>query len=141
MSKRLSFGYEDTDKKIEIDLYGLVFEVKLKNEDIQDLRNIKDDIKLKELEVLIDKYLGKNAVEQINNKRKEDGHKEIDEDVAIQIIICMMKAYSNVSLSGLTDTIDDIDGKINNTIANMNKVKQFNRNGRRNYNRKSYRRY
>ena len=26
-NKRISFGYEDTDSKIEIDLYGIVFEI------------------------------------------------------------------------------------------------------------------
>ncbi len=28
--KRLKFGYEDTDKSIEIDLYGIVFNVNIK---------------------------------------------------------------------------------------------------------------
>ena len=30
-SKRVSFGYEDTDQKIEVDIYGLVFEINKKN--------------------------------------------------------------------------------------------------------------
>ena len=27
-NKRISFGYEDTDKKIEIDLYGIIFQIR-----------------------------------------------------------------------------------------------------------------
>ena len=27
-NKRISFGYEDTDKKIEINLYGIIFQIR-----------------------------------------------------------------------------------------------------------------
>ena len=37
--KILSFGYEDTDKKIEIELYGIVFEIN-NFESIEKLENI-----------------------------------------------------------------------------------------------------
>ena len=37
--KRLSFGYEDTDKKVEIELYGLVFEIKNMSS-VEELENI-----------------------------------------------------------------------------------------------------
>lgn len=141
-NRKISFGYEDTDKSIEIDLYGLVFKVNVKNRDIEDLKNIKDNVSLEELEGIINKYLGRNAVDEINRQRKQDGYGLIDEDIATQIIICIMRAYTNTMLSGLTDTMDDIDGKINNTMKNVNKVKQFNRYERRNYNRRgNYRRY
>ena len=141
-NKKIRFGYEDTDKSIEIELYGLVFKVNVKNKDIEDLKNIRDNVSLEELEGIINKYLGRNAVNEINRQRKQDGYNVIDEDIATQIIICIMRAYTNTMLSGLTDTMDDIDGKINNTIENVNKVKQFNRYERRNYNRRgNYRRY
>lgn len=136
----LKFGYEDTDKKIEVDLYGLSFEVDVKSKDIEKLKNIKDDVKLEELEEIIDKHLGKNAVEKINQKRKQDGYNEIDEDIATQIIIFIIKVYTNTMLGGLTDITDDIDNKIDNTMRKINEVKNYrNREERRNYNRNEYR--
>ena len=72
-NNRLKFGYEDTDKSIEIDLYGLIFKVNIENKDIKELENIKDNVELEELEEIINKYLGRNAIEKINTKRKQDG--------------------------------------------------------------------
>lgn len=147
-NKVLKFGYEDTDKKIEVELYGLSFEADIKSQDIEELKNIKDDVKLEELEKIIDKHLGKNAVEKINEKRKQDGYNEIDEDVAMKIIMFIIKVYANTMLEGLTDITDEIDNRIDNTMNKINEVKNYrNREEKRNYNtnqyrgRRNYRRY
>lgn len=137
-NNRLKFGYEDTDKSIEIDLYGIVFSVNIRNKNIKELENIKDDVELEELKEIINKYLGTNAVDRINQKRKEDGYNEIDEDIATQIIMCIIKAYANTMLSGLTDMTDSIDDKINNTMENINKINNY-RDKKTNYNRNPYR--
>ena len=42
-SKRVSFGYEDTDQKIEVELYGLVFEINKKSIVDKDLNDIRED--------------------------------------------------------------------------------------------------
>ena len=53
MNNRMSFGYQDTDKKIEIELYGLVFEIKnLSNDKIEEFRNF--DGNLSEVEKQIE---------------------------------------------------------------------------------------
>ena len=139
-NNRLKFGYEDTDKSIEIDLYGLVFKVNIENKDIKELENIKDNVELEELEEIINKYLGRNAIEKINTKRKQDGYNEINEDIATQIIICIMKAYANTMIGSLTDITDDIDNKIDGTMKKINKVKNYrNRQEKTSYNRNQYR--
>lgn len=136
--ERLKFGYEDTDKSIEIDLYGLIFSVNIKNKNIRELENIGDNVELGELKEIINKYLGTNAVDKINKKRKEDGFDEIDEDIATQIIMCIIKAYANTMLSGLTDVTNNIDNKINGTMQNINKINNYRK--KTNYNRNQYRR-
>lgn len=137
--KKFSFGYEDTDKSIEIDLYGLIFKANVKNKDIEELKNIRDDIELSELEEIINKYLGRNAVEKINRQRKLDGYNEIDEDIATQIILCIIKAYTDTMLSGFTDTADNINRKINDINDGINNITNMNREQRRNYSRNQYR--
>ena len=69
------FGYEDTDKKIEIELYGITFEIK-------DLNSIEEIEKLDKndknvIETYLRKVLGQTCIEKINNKRKGDNEKWI----------------------------------------------------------------
>lgn len=132
--KRLSFGYEDTDKSIEIELYGLVFE-------INDLDNIKELESLDKnnnnaIETQFEKILGKGAIDKINKKRVSDGYKKLDLNIELGILGCVFEAYAKGimenMLSKVTKTADDINKDMNNTV-NMN------REQRRNYNRNQYR--
>ena len=124
--KRLSFGYEDTDKSIEIELYGLVFE-------INDLDSIKELESLDKnnnntIETQFEKILGKGAID----KR----YKKLDLNIELGILGCVFETYAKGimknMLSKVTKTADDINKDMNNTV-NMN------REQRRNYNRNQYR--
>lgn len=129
----MKFGYEDTDKKIEIDLYGIEFEIKLDNKKIEELENVKDEISLKEMEMHIDEILGENAVKKINEKRKKDGYKEIDENVALQIFMCIFQAYSNSYIGNITNYMENSNTKLENQYNRMNR--NVNKYKRRNYRR------
>jgi hypothetical protein len=88
----------------------------------------------------IDEILGENAVNKINEKRKSDGYKEIDENISLQILMCIFQAYSDSYIGNITSHIDKIneiiENKYNRLNRNMNRYKNMNK--RRNYN---YRRY
>ena len=56
----MRIGYENTDKKIEIEIYGLKFEIK-NVEKIKDYENIEDD-DLNGLEKVIETLLGENSI-------------------------------------------------------------------------------
>lgn len=129
----MKFGYEDTDKKIEIDLYGIEFEIKLNNKKIKELENVKDDISLKEMEMNIDEILGENAVKKINEKRKKDGYKEIDENVALQIFMCIFQAYSNNYIGNITNYMENSNTKLENQYNRLNR--NVNKYRKRNYRR------
>lgn len=129
----MKFGYEDTDKKIEIDLYGIEFEIKLDNKKIKELENVKDEISLKEMEMHIDEILGENAVKKINEKRKKDGYKEIDENVALQIFMCIFQAYSNSYIGNITNYMENSNNKIENQYNRLNR--NINKYRKRNYRR------
>ena len=129
----MKFGYEDTDKKIEIDLYGIEFEINLDNKKINELENVNNEISLKEMEMHIDEILGENAVKKINEKRKKDGYKEIDENIALQIFMCIFQAYSNSYIGNITNYMENSNNKIENQYNRLNR--NVNKYRKRNYRR------
>lgn len=132
-NNRMKFGYEDTDKKIEIELYGIVFEIKLDNKKIKELTKIKNDINLEEMEKYLDEILGENSVKVINEKRKSDGYKEIDENIALQIFMCVFQAYSDSYIGNITNYMENSNTKLENQYNRMNR--NVNKYKRRNYRR------
>lgn len=143
-NKRLSFGYEDTDKKIEIELYGLVFEInkeKIVNKDIKNINENDEDAVKKEIEEVI----GIGSVEKINNKRLSDGYKKMTLDVEIAVLTCIYKTYITATSGTMVDEIIETNRNMENKAKKLGNI---NREQRRNYsknkyrgNRRNYRRY
>ena len=138
-NKRLSFGYEDTDKSIEIDLYGIVFEIN----NVDDIGKIKevDNKNENAVEEAIEKLLGKGSIERINNKRRKDGYKELDLNIELNVLACIFEAYARATTEGIINRVTDVVEDIN---ENVNDANNMNRYQKRNYyknNRRNYRRY
>lgn len=136
-NKRISFGYEDTDKKIEIDLYGIIFQIR-NFESIEKLSSI-DKNSRNTVEEYIEKILGKGSIEKINSKRVSDGYEKLDLDIELNILACIMEAYAknvtNNFLGRITKVAEEIEKNTKNKLGQ-------NREMRRNYNRRNrYRRY
>lgn len=123
-------NYEDTDRKIELEIYGLIFEVKKEIEDI-DTKELKEQNKINISEI-IDKIFGNGATDKINKKRIQDGYEVMDTQVALTIISYAVNAYVNASVSPINEVINNYNYKVNK----MNKFRS--QNQRRNY---RYRRY
>lgn len=135
-NKRLSFGYEDTDKSIEVELYGIVFEIN----NIDDLEKFKEVDRNNEnaIKELIESLLGKGSIERINNKRRKDGYKELDLNIEMNILGCIFEAYARGTTEGIMNKVTDVVEDINGNVGNLNRYQ------RRNYyknNRRNYRRY
>ena len=140
--KRLSFGYEDTDKSIEIELYGLVFEIK-NLDDIEELENL-DRNNGNVIEEQLEKILGTGSIEKINRKRVSDGYKKLDLNIEFNILGCIFETYAK-SMSGsvlerVTKAVDDINKDINNNI-NREQRRNYNKKHNRNRGNRNYRRY
>lgn len=136
--KILKFDYEDTDKKIEIELYGLVFEIRNMSS-IEELKEEKSD--KNSIEAQIERILGEGAIEKINNKRITDGHDKLSLDVELNIIGCIFEACGKEMYKNMSDKVI---GTMNSISENMNNL--GNREQRRNFNRnnrgyRNYRRY
>lgn len=135
-NKRISFEYEDTDKKIEIDLYGIIFQIR-NFESIEKLSSI-DKNSRNTVEEYIEKILGKGSIEKINSKRVSDGYEELDLDIELNILACIMEAYAknvtNNFLGRITKVAEEIEKNTKNKLGQ-------NREMRRNYNRRNRNRY
>ena len=143
-NKRVSFGYEDTDSKIEIDLYGIVFEIN-NLDSIDELKNI-DQENENVIEAQLEKILGKGAIEKINRKRASDGYKELDLNIELNILGCVLEAYAKGTagnvLGRVTNAVEDINKDMSNTMnreqrRNYNRTNQY-KNYNRNRNRRRY---
>lgn len=131
-NKKISFDYEDTDKSIEINLYGLDFEIN-NIDNIDKLKDIdKDDENI--IEAQIEEILGKGSIEKINNKRVSDGYKKLDLNIELNILGCIFETYA-------TANTNNVLGRVVNAVDNINKDidDNLNREQRRNYNRNKYR--
>lgn len=134
--RKFSFGYEDTDKKIEIDLYGLEFE-------IRNLANIKELEKVDRnsisiVEAQIEKILGEGAINKINRKRKEDGYQKLDLDIELNILGCILETYAKTITDNIIEKSENIKDDISKRVNGINRM---NREQRRNYNRNNRRNY
>lgn len=126
----MKIGYENTDKKIEVEIYGLKFE--LNNiEKLKDYENVEDN-DLDGIKKILETILGENSVKKINEQRKKDGYKEMDNEIAINILANLsnvyMQEYQNKVFKPLTETY--------NNINNFNKnIRRYNKRNRGKYGR------
>lgn len=136
--KRLKFGYEDTDKSIEIDLYGLVFEIN-NLDSIEELEKLdRNDSNV--IESQLEKILGEGAIEKINAKRVSDGYKKLDLNIELNILGCIFETYAKSMTGNVLGRVENTVNDINKDLERANTEKGFNRvNQRRSYNRNQYR--
>ena len=130
-NKRISFGYEDTDKKIEVDFYGLVFEIN-NLDSIGELKKLDQDNE-DVVEAQLEKILGKGAIEKINRKRVSDGYKELDLNIELNMLGCIFEAYAKGTTNSVLGRVTKVTDDINKDMGNI-----MNREQRRSYNRTNY---
>lgn len=142
-SKRVSFGYEDTDQKIEVELYGLVFEINKKSIVDKDLDDIREDEDTIEKE--IKEVIGEDSIEKINNKRVQDGYEKMTLDVEMAVLTCVYKAYITATSGNMINEIisanKELEYKARNLENSKNREQRRGYNRNNNYRRKKYRRY
>lgn len=130
-NKRISFGYEDTDKKIEVDFYGLTFEIN-NLDGIGELKKLDQDNE-DVVEAQLEKILGKGAIEKINRKRVSDGYKELELNIELNMLGCIFEAYAKETTNSVLGRVTKVTDDINKDMGNI-----MNREQRRSYNRTNY---
>ena len=119
-NKIMKFNYEDTDKKIEVDIWGLIFEInkeKILDKNVEVLESKDEDVIKREIKEII----GEDAIEKLNNKRKEDGYNEMTLDVEIAVLTCLFKAYMTASADTLINGINETTNKYTDNKYNYNR--------------------
>lgn len=125
------FGYEDLKKDLELEIFGLKFEIGV---DISYLKKISDykiinpeEVNDKLMEKFINDVLGENAYSEISEKYYKDKGIEIDLLVWTKVIYFVQNELENYL----------------NRKENATPNRNFNRRERRNnrYNKNRYRRY
>lgn len=127
-------GYQDTDKEVEVKIFGLQFKIKgiLNEENIKEIEENKNNVELidKQIKMLI----GEDAIDKINKKRKEDGREEMDLIVKANVLGMLMGVYAEQIG---TQAIDNISGTYNKLDS---KINSFSRRKISRYNQRYYRR-
>ena len=127
----MKIGYEDTDKKPLIDIYGLIFEIKnIDNNKIKELENIdKNDENIIEKE--IENIIGEGSIKKINDKRVSDGYEVMDLDAEIKLAGFIFNAYAKA----LTDSSI---GKVEEAFNTLDKrINKFNNRAERRYKKRN----
>lgn len=126
-------GYQDTDKEVEVKIFGLQFKIKgiLNEENIKEIEENKNNVELidKQIKMLI----GEDAIDKINKKRKEDGREEMDLIVKANVLGMLMGVYAEQIG---TQAIDNISGTYNKLDS---KINSFSRRNISRYNKRYYR--
>lgn len=137
----LKIGYEDTDEKVKMAIYGLEFELNaISEEDVKKIDENKNDIAI--VDKLLKTILGENAIELIDEKRVKDGYEKMDLMIKMTVITIVFKTYFKELTKKTQGMIKQINGSFNKQHVNNNEYRN-NRNNRNNYNnnyRNNYRR-
>lgn len=131
-----SLGYEELNKDLELEIFGLKFGIGLNESYLKDLSKIEyeneDSIK-----TVIDALLGEGSYEKIREKFKKDQGKEIDEFVWVKIILFVKQEFE-IFMNSYKDNFTNIESQ----KRILNREQRRSNRYRRNYNRRyNYRRY
>ncbi|MFA5408937.1 MAG: hypothetical protein WC343_09240 [Bacilli bacterium] len=140
-------NYEDVDKGLELEIFGLTFNVDFNEEYIKELKNVDvksdntDDEKsgFDKLAELLDKILGKDAFKKISDKYKTDKEKEMGLGVIIGVYNFIFKNYTEV-IESLSIPKAPVQNN-NNDYRRDNNYRNNNYRNDRNYRDDKYRRY
>lgn len=109
-------GYEETDKKEIVNIYGLEFELKKIDEKLlEEFKAIKSDEmeNFEELYKFVDLFLGEGASEKINEKRKQDGYDKMTYANILAIIELVFKVRED-EVKKYSDKYHNYNKRINN---------------------------
>lgn len=129
-----SLNYEELDKDLELEIFGLKFGIGLNESYLKDLSKIKyeDDNSIKDV---IDALLGNGSYEKIKDKFRKDRGKEIDEFVWVKVVLFIKQEFEKY-MNSYQDKFKENNFPINREQRRSNR---YSRNFNRRYNR--YRRY
>lgn len=132
--RKYSFGYEDLDKNVEVEIFGLKFEI-----DVNEIEEMgKNGSANLSLDEQIDRCLGNGAFEKINKKRLQDGYDELNAIGKTKVLGYIMEVYTKELSGNIINPVKNVIGTQQEQMNNYNN-KNMNRAQRR-YNERYNRR-
>lgn len=121
--KIASLGYEELDKDIEVEIFGLKFGIGFNNNYLNNVRNLKYIVRNGQgnIKECIDTILGNGSFDKIKDKYEKDQGKEIDDFIWAKVALFLREQFEKYNKE--------------------NKNTYYNSGYRRNYYRKGRRRY
>jgi hypothetical protein len=133
MENKYKFGYEDSDKVVKVDIYGLEFKVNdIKKEEIEEIQKNENDEE--KVDKCLKQMLGEDAIEKINKKRKEDGYEEMDIKTKVGVLAFTFQVYCE-------ELVNNVQGLYDKMYKSVNNVSNYNRQYIRNNKYRKNRRY
>jgi hypothetical protein len=132
-------NYEDVEKDLELEIFGITFSVDFNKEYIEELKKLNmdeaGDDEFAKLRLLLDKILGDGSYKKIEDKYKSDNKKDMGLGVIVKIYTFIFdqyaKAVANIKNPNfMSYNKDDYRNNRNNNYNNRNS----NYNNRNNYN-------
>lgn len=139
--KKYSLDYDELDEKIEVEICGIKFKM-----NINEIEKVKsEDEENINVEEKINKILGRDAINRINEKRLKDGYDELSSNGLTKIIGFIIGIYTEVCARNVINKVkasaNTITNEVNNfSMNNMNRAQRRNYNRQNNY-RRGYRRH
>ncbi len=133
----MKLGYRETEKKIEVEIFGLRFKINeeaIENKNINDINRNDEDVVINE----IDNILGENAVNKINDKRNKDGYDNMNLRIQLAVLGCIYEAYINATAEKIANkTVNSLQKSYDrvNNIGNREQRRNYNRNRNNRYRR------
>ena len=139
-NKIYNIGYEQTDKELVVNIYGLEFKIRsmsveLKKELEELIKDENEDFEL--LYKIIDKMLEDGASDKINEKRKQDGYGKMSVQNIIAIVNLITKLQAQEIVKEQTQGVEDTK-QIFNGYNNQNGNRNYRRYDNRNNNNRGY---
>lgn len=137
MEKVKSIRFEDTDKKIKVDIYGEEFEInenkflEIKTDELGNEDNAEELFKL------LEQVLGEGSIDKLNKIRKENGYGELEFSHVLAIFMHIIEYYTNTAM----EPMNKMQNAYDNVYNNLNRYERRNNNNNYRRNNYKYRRY
>ncbi len=133
-NRKIKIGFEDTDKKTKVEIYGKEFEIdesrlselKTRTEEVAEEKDINVMYKI------LDEIVGDGTAETLNNIRKENGYEEMKVNHVLPILLKLLEVYTKK----MFEPLEEAENKFNDVYRKINRYERRNyRNNRNRYRR------
>lgn len=128
-NKKLRIGFEDTDKKTKIEIYGKEFEIDENRLSELNTNEVAEEKDVNVMYKILDEIVGDGTAETLNNIRKENGYEEMKVNHVLPILLKLLEVYTKK----MFEPLEEAENKFTDVYRKINRYERRNyRNNRNN---------